>query len=242
LFNAAPKITLNRNTRAEITVPNTPVDEQNNTAPVDGTRIAYATPVQTNNDNSADTNRNYGNASTAQQADTAKDADNDDTATDNAANIARVNTFAPHITLTPRTAISTPTPTVPVETQIFGEINAKLSDISDNGDYEFEMTLDPERLGKITVKIAAKDGVLSVSLTAQTSETARLIDNRLAGLRDNFNEHGVNVGTLTAELQSDAKQFDSNGRGFNRYFRPDQQTDDDEGSEEFGQLLSALAQ
>lgn len=97
-----------------------------------------------------------------------------------------------------------PTPQ-PLAQQVAGQIITTLGDtaVLQSGAAEFEMVLNPESLGKITVKLTSDGGEVAVEILAESAETARLLSGRAEALQLTLRESGV---TLSAFSVSEPEQ------------------------------------
>lgn len=71
-----------------------------------------------------------------------------------------------------------------------------------------EMQLQPESLGTLNVRIAAKDGMLTAQFTAQNEAVKNVIEGQLMVLQQNLEEQGVKVQAV--EVNVATQQFERN--------------------------------
>lgn len=71
-----------------------------------------------------------------------------------------------------------------------------------------EMQLQPESLGTLNVRIAAKDGMLTAQFTAQNEAVKNVIESQLIVLQQNLEEQGVKVQAV--EVNVATQHFDRN--------------------------------
>lgn len=71
-----------------------------------------------------------------------------------------------------------------------------------------EIQLTPENLGKLSLTVAAKDGVITASITAQNEAVKSAIENQLFMLKDTLNEQGLKVESVEVTVAS--HEFDAN--------------------------------
>ena len=71
-----------------------------------------------------------------------------------------------------------------------------------------EMQLQPESLGTLNVRIAAKDGMLTAQFTAQNEAVKNVIEGQIMILQQNLEEQGVKVQAV--EVNVATQQFDRN--------------------------------
>lgn len=73
------------------------------------------------------------------------------------------------------------------------------------GKNEFVVRLKPEGLGEITVRLTeGTDGTMTLNLTASTSQTAKLLNQELAGLREALRPYGTEVTPAVSQPQESA--------------------------------------
>ena len=85
------------------------------------------------------------------------------------------------------------------------------------GKREFTLKLKPESLGEITVKLIEKAGKMSLTISAASAQTARLINSDLSALREAVRPMQVEVHEAVTEApQSEQSQlyFDMAGQQF----------------------------
>ncbi|MGN1423725.1 MAG: flagellar hook-length control protein FliK [Oscillospiraceae bacterium] len=109
---------------------------------------------------------------------------------------------------------------------------------------EYTLTLDPEELGKITVKLSkAADGAVSVTVAAEKSATQRILEQNSALLQDSLKNSGVKLESWQTVSQADREHYaqDYNGSSKNPYYRrePQQQPDEEDGGS-FAELIAAM--
>lgn len=109
---------------------------------------------------------------------------------------------------------------------------------------EYTLTLDPEELGKITVKLSkAADGAVSVTVAAEKSATQRILEQNSALLQDSLKNSGVKLESWQTVSQADREHYaqDYNGSSKNPYYRrePQRQPDEEDGGS-FAELIAAM--
>ncbi len=115
---------------------------------------------------------------------------------------------------------------------------------SDPEKTEYSITLDPEELGKITVKLTkAADGAVSVTVAAERSATQRILEQNSAMLQDSLKNSDVRLESWQTVNASERENYaqDYNGSSKNPYYReePQQETDND-GDSTFAELIAAM--
>ena len=109
---------------------------------------------------------------------------------------------------------------------------------------EYSITLDPEELGKITVKLTkAADGAVSVTVAAERSATQRILEQNSAMLQDSLKSSGVRLENWQTVNASERENYaqDYNGSSKNPYYREEpQQEPDNDGDSTFAELIAAM--
>ena len=102
------------------------------------------------------------------------------------------------------------------------------------------MTLTPENLGKVTLKITEQAGKLNVVVTAHNKDTAEILASRMDGLQEALKDSGTQLEKYQVvygpEQESDARQQNYDGSSKNPYVRDD----DEEGSDKDGEFAELL--
>jgi flagellar hook-length control protein FliK len=66
------------------------------------------------------------------------------------------------------------------------------------------MQLNPENLGKVTVEVATKDGVLSAKVIAETQAAKEALEANLANLKSNLEQQGLKISDVEVTVESHA--------------------------------------
>lgn len=128
--------------------------------------------------------------------------------------------------------------------QVTANIIEQATTVSEDGETEYSLTLDPEDLGSITVKLTkAVDGSLSVSIMAENARTQRIIDQNSAAIQQGLRQNGIELEdwqTVT-ESQHENRAEDYNGSSKNPYYNEaDNSENVDEEDNSFAELISAM--
>ena len=124
--------------------------------------------------------------------------------------------------------------------------NAKAKPVSENREQtEYSLVLNPEELGRITVKMTrAADGAVSVTIAAENSHTQRVLEQHSELMQANLKDSGINLESWQTvhESQQEARAQDYNGSGKNPYFTQQDNTDggEDDGEESFADIIAAM--
>ena len=113
------------------------------------------------------------------------------------------------------------------------------------GDTEYSITLTPEDLGNITVKLTKTvDGLMTVSITADNARTQRLIEQHGAALQENLRNNGIELENWQTvnQSQQQARAQDYSGSSRNPYYSGDNDSNDDDDAEgtSFAELITAM--
>ncbi|MCR4779957.1 MAG: flagellar hook-length control protein FliK [Ruminiclostridium sp.] len=132
----------------------------------------------------------------------------------------------------------------PPEVQTAEQILDRISTMQDDHT-EFTMVLNPESLGRITVKIAAAGERISVEITADDPRTGAMLAARNEGLQNMLRDSGVQLEKCQIVSEHEDTQFNEqsyDGSSKNPYGRQDgenKKPDDDDG-ENFYDLLQSI--
>ena len=110
---------------------------------------------------------------------------------------------------------------------------------------EYSLVLNPEELGRITVKMTkTADGAVSVTIAAENARTQRVLEQHSELMQSNLKDSGVNLESwqTVRESQQEAYAQDYNGSSKNPYFTQKSQNDDaDDGDEKsFADIIAAM--
>ncbi len=168
------------------------------------------------------------------------------TETDNAVHMAAE--LFEHVTAETHQLRETPAAPVsreiaPPEVQTADEIIARMDTLK-NGETEFTMVLNPESLGKITVKLVTVGEKVAVQITAENPETGRLLEARTENLQAVLRDNGVELEryqVVSERDEAELMQENYDGSSKNPYGRQEEQEngENDEG-ESFFDLLQSI--
>lgn len=112
----------------------------------------------------------------------------------------------------------------------------------ENDETEYSMVLNPEELGKITVKLTkAADGAVSVTIAAENSKTQQLLEQHSELMQDNLRNSGVRLESWQTvnESQQETYAQDYNGSSKNPYYRDDSPSEDEEDTT-FAEIMASM--
>lgn len=130
----------------------------------------------------------------------------------------------------------------PPEQQLAEEILSKTETLN-GGRTEFTMELNPETLGKITVRLVSAHGRVEVSISTENEETGRLLQTRGENIGNVLRESGIELERYQVVSEREDAQLmqDSyDGSSKNPYGRDDEDNSENKDDGEFLELLSQL--
>ncbi len=129
------------------------------------------------------------------------------------------------------------------EQQIADEILSKPETLM-GGKTEFTMELNPESLGKITVKLVSTEGRVEVNITAENDATRQLLENRAENISAALRNNGVELEryqVVSGQEEAQLMQENYDGSSKNPYGRNDEEQPNEEGEENsFLEILQQL--
>lgn len=92
----------------------------------------------------------------------------------------------------------------------------KVSANADTTAMEFQ--LNPEHLGKLTIQIASKEGMITAQIATQNLEVKEVIESQIIQLRENMNNQGLKVDAVevTVESHEFERNLDEGNRNANQ--------------------------
>ena len=135
-----------------------------------------------------------------------------------------------------------------IAAQIISEMLNNLSDgtRSERTVTTLTMTLNPESLGKITMKVSEEAGKISLMVTAHNKETAEILTQRMEAMQQAAKDSGTQLEKYQVvygpEQDSRAGQQNYDGSSKNPYVRQDaEETQKDESGSQFADFLKQQA-
>lgn len=127
--------------------------------------------------------------------------------------------------------------------QVADRLIEKASDLKE-GETEYTVTLEPQDLGKITVRmVKTADGAVSVSIAAENSKTLRIIEENGAHIQDSLKQNGVQLENwqTVSESQQEMHAEDYRGSSRNPYRESEgDKQEDDSGDKSFAELIASM--
>lgn len=114
----------------------------------------------------------------------------------------------------------------------------------DKTDAEYSITLNPEELGRITVKLTkAADGAVSVTIAAENANTQRILERNSELMQSNLRENGIQLESwqTVSESQQETTAQDYNGSSKNPYYREENpQAEEDSEDKSFAEIIASM--
>lgn len=130
-----------------------------------------------------------------------------------------------------------------VAQQVSGKITERAADLKE-GDVEYSITLDPEDLGRITVRMTkTADGAVSVSIAAENSKTMKIIEDNGSSIQDTLRQNGVQLENwqTVSESRQEPQAQDYQGSSKNPYRENENhRQDDDRDGESFAEIIASM--
>lgn len=130
-----------------------------------------------------------------------------------------------------------------VAQQVSGKITERAADLKE-GDVEYSITLDPEDLGRITVRMTkTADGAVSVSIAAENSKTMKIIEDNCSAIQDTLRQNGVQLENwqTVSESRQESQAQDYQGSSKNPYRENENhRQDDDRDGESFAEIIASM--
>lgn len=130
-----------------------------------------------------------------------------------------------------------------VAQQVSGKITERASDLKE-GAVEYSVTLDPEDLGRITVRMTkTADGAVSVSIAAENSKTMKIIEDNGSAIQDTLRQNGVQLENwqTVSESRQEPQAQDYQGSSKNPYRESENhRQDDDRDGESFAEIIASM--
>ena len=130
-----------------------------------------------------------------------------------------------------------------VAQQVSGKITERVADLKE-GDVEYSITLDPEDLGRITVRMTkTADGAVSVSIAAENSKTMKIIEDNGSAIQDTLRQNGVQLENwqTVSESRQEPQAQDYQGSSKNPYRENENhRQDDNRDGESVAEIIASM--
>ncbi len=91
--------------------------------------------------------------------------------------------------------------------EIINQIVKKAEVILSGTQSEMKMQLEPENLGRLTLRIAVERGLITAKFTAESYEVKQAIESNFNELRDMLQEKGLDIQNLSVSVGHESKEF-----------------------------------
>lgn len=128
------------------------------------------------------------------------------------------------------------------EQQIADEILTK-PEVFEGGRTEFTMELNPESLGRITVRLVSTEGRVEVNISAENDATRQLLESRAENIGQALRSNGVELEryqVVSGQEEATLMQESYDGSSRNPYGRNDEEQPQEESDEDFLEILQQL--
>lgn len=127
--------------------------------------------------------------------------------------------------------------------QVADRLIERASDLKE-GETEYTVTLEPQDLGRITVRMTkTADGAVSVSIAAENSRTLRIIEENGAHIQDSLKQNGVQLENwqTVSESRQDMHAEDYQSSSRNPYQeRESNKQEDDSDEKSFAEIIASM--
>ncbi len=131
--------------------------------------------------------------------------------------------------------------------EVLEQVTAGIIEQAENvteGRTEYSITLTPEDLGSITVKLTkAADGALTVSIAADNARTQRLLEESGLAIQNSLRQNGIELESWQTvnESQQETRAQDYQGSSKNPYYQEENDSENgDADDNSFAELISAM--
>lgn len=130
-----------------------------------------------------------------------------------------------------------------VASQVADRLIERSSDLKE-GETEYTVMLEPQDLGRITVRMTkTADGAVSVSIAAENSRTLRIIEENGAHIQDSLKQNGVQLENwqTVSESRQEMHAEDYQNSSKNPYRESEgQKKEDDSDDKSFAELIASM--
>lgn len=130
-----------------------------------------------------------------------------------------------------------------VASQVADRLIERSSDLKE-GETEYTVMLEPQDLGRITVRMTkTADGAVSVSIAAENSRTLRIIEENGAHIQDSLKQNGVQLESwqTVSESRQEMHAEDYQNSSKNPYRESEgQNKEDDSDDKSFAELIASM--
>ncbi|MCH5196056.1 MAG: flagellar hook-length control protein FliK [Oscillospiraceae bacterium] len=132
-----------------------------------------------------------------------------------------------------------------VVSQVQQMVEQVISENREQEQNEYSLMLNPEELGRITVKLTkAADGAVSVTIVAENARTQRMLEQNSELMQSNLKNNGVNLESwqTVGESQQNHPAQDYKGSAKNPYFAQENNSEEEQTEEgrSFADIIAAM--
>lgn len=98
--------------------------------------------------------------------------------------------------------------------EIINQIVKKAEVVIAEGKQEMRIQLEPENLGKLTLKLAVEKGLITAKFVAESQEVKQVIESNFNALKDMLQEKGLDVQNFSVSVGQDSKEFNKDNGFF----------------------------
>ncbi len=91
---------------------------------------------------------------------------------------------------------------------VTGQITSKLHVLAETGRHEMELSLKPESLGKINLKLVEEKGQILARFTAESEQVRAILESNMQLLKDALEKNGLQVQQLSVSVGDKQKEQD----------------------------------
>ncbi|MGM0471505.1 MAG: flagellar hook-length control protein FliK [Bacillota bacterium] len=88
------------------------------------------------------------------------------------------------------------------QTEVINQVLEQLDQLKSLGKRELSVQLKPDFLGKLDLKMAVEDGLVSTKIVAENYQVKKLIESQLPQLRDSLTAKNLEIGELIVDVES----------------------------------------
>ena len=130
-----------------------------------------------------------------------------------------------------------------VAQQVADKLTERADSLKD-GEVEYSLTLNPEDLGRITVRMTkTADGAVSVSIAAENSRTLKIIEDNGSAIQDTLKQNGVQLESwqTVSESKQETHAEDYQGSSKNPYRESENDHEEqDSDGESFAEIIASM--
>ncbi|MHB1392433.1 MAG: flagellar hook-length control protein FliK [Clostridia bacterium] len=102
------------------------------------------------------------------------------------------------------------------KTEVINQIVKKAELIFTDAKQEMRMQLEPDNLGKLTLKLAVEKGLITAKFVAESYEVKKIIESNFNELKDMLQEKGLEVQNFSVSVRQDNKE-NNNDNAFQQW-------------------------